>query len=226
MIIDCHAHILPRVDHGCESPGTAKLQLEAAVNAGVDVIVASSHFYPDKELLDTFLKRREEGIKSLNSMSLIRPRILIGAEATVCIGMQRLENLDKLCIGDTKCILLEMPFINWNSEYIEAVKGIRDELGLIPLMAHIDRYPEKEVKKLLDLGVYCQINAESLCSIFHRRRLIKWIDQGHIYALGSDIHGTESGYANFLKAKKLLGARFDTIMRKSAELLGIYTTII
>ena len=225
MIFDCHAHILPGVDHGCKDITMSQMQLKLAKEAGIEIINATSHFYPDKELLDTFLKRRNEGAAGLLSLNINLPRVLIGAEATVCIGMNRLEGLEKLCIGDTKCILLEMPFIKWNYDYIETVMAIRDKLKLTPIMAHIDRYPVAEVDKLLESGFCCQINVENICRFTQRRRIFKWIDDGHVFALGSDIHGTEPGYADFIKAKKLLGDRFNLIMRKSEEILGVHTAI-
>lgn len=225
MIIDCHAHILPEVDHGCKNLDTAERQLKSAKEAGIDLIASTSHFYPDKELLDTFLNRRSQGYNKLQSLGIALPRVIVGAEATVCIGLHKLEGLEKLCIGNTGCLLLEMPFIKWNADYIETVKAIRDELKLTPIMAHIDRYPVPEVEKLLKLGLCCQVNAESICRFTQRRQIFKWIDAGHVFALGSDIHGTEPGYADFVKAKKLLGDRFDVIMRKSEEILGVHTAM-
>jgi protein-tyrosine phosphatase len=46
MIIDFHAHILPGLDHGCKDLTTAVTQLKMAKKAGIDVVVATSHFYP------------------------------------------------------------------------------------------------------------------------------------------------------------------------------------
>ena len=57
-IFDFHAHILPGLDHGCTSLDMAKKQLFLAADAGVVKIIASSHFYPDRHTLDSYVKKR------------------------------------------------------------------------------------------------------------------------------------------------------------------------
>jgi protein-tyrosine phosphatase len=223
MITDFHAHVLPGADHGCSGGTEAKKQLELAYKAGVGLIVATPHFYPDRQTLNAFLERRKKAAAELLSLKIVKPDVIIGSETTVCKGIDKLEGIEELCVGGTRCILLEMPFTVWDSEYIETVKAVRDRLKLVPVMAHIDRYPVKEVQKLISLGVRCQINADGLCRLSARRRLLKWIDEGYVYALGSDIHGIEDGYVNFDKAKKLLGSRFDSLMEKSMALLSEVT---
>ena len=46
-----------------------------------------------------------------------------------------------------------------------------------------------------------------------------WIDRGNIVALGSDIHGTEIGYSQYLRAADWLGERMDSIEQRVRELL-------
>ncbi len=220
MIIDFHAHILPGADHGCSGAGESSRQLELAYRAGIDLVVATPHFYPDRETLGNFLARRAEAEAELRSLAPDRPAVLVGSEATVCKGIDRLEGIEELCVAGTRCIVLEMPFTVWDGEYIETVRAVRDRLGLAPVMAHIDRYPAKEAAKLLEIGVCFQLNAEGVCRFFQRGRLFKLVDQGRVFALGSDMHGTRTGYAEYEKARRLLGRRFDEIMARSAELLA------
>ncbi len=220
MIIDFHAHILPGADHGCANAGDARRQLELALRAGVELIVATPHFYPDRETLASFAERRKKAGEELRGLAGAGPRVVVGSETAVCKGLDRLEGIEELCIEGTRCILLEMPFTVWDKEYIDTVKAVRDRLGLAPVMAHIDRYPPKEAKKLMEAGLCCQINAEGLRGFAGRKRLLKWIDEGRVVALGSDIHGTKRGYMDFDRARKILGGRFDPLMSKSGALLA------
>ena len=48
-IIDFHAHILPGADHGSRDVKTTKAQLEMLAGAGVKAVVATPHFYPQKD---------------------------------------------------------------------------------------------------------------------------------------------------------------------------------
>ena len=50
-MIDLHSHILPGVDDGAKNREAAEEMLRRAVGAGVDVIVATSHYSPEAELV-------------------------------------------------------------------------------------------------------------------------------------------------------------------------------
>jgi len=220
MVVDFHAHILPGVDHGCRDLEEAISQCSLANKAGVDTIVSTPHFYPHKETLAHFLPRREAGYRQLcSALGIQKPEILLGAEVMVCEGLERMEKLKTLCIPGTKCILLEMPRRAWNDSLFRTVVAIRDQCGLTPVMAHVDRYEEADVERLFYNGIKAQLNAEGVCRLFKRNHLLRWVAEEKIVALGSDIHGVETGYKYFLRAKKILGHGFAEIMDQTAVLL-------
>lgn len=224
MKIDFHAHILPRMDHGCRNLEMAMRQLELAMEYNVDVIVASSHFYPHSETVEQFIERRRKAWEDLQPICEGKmQRVLLGAEVLVCSGMEKMEDLHKLCVEGTNVLLLEMPFADrWDEELIATVGRIVDMCGLRVVLAHAERYRSAEVEKILKKGVSVQINADSLlkykrCIRYIRAR--KLIKKKCVVALGSDIHGLQNNYAIFAKILRRNSCEMTQIQGKTQELL-------
>lgn len=221
MIIDAHAHILPGADHGCRNSETAAAQLDMACRAGVDVVVASPHFYPGRETLDAFLSRRVSCLERLNALGKTAPSVMYGGEIFICRGLDHMDGLEQLCISGTRVMLTEMPTGKWDSELMQTLRRIRDERGIVPLIAHIDRYLPENSELLLSEGFACQVNCSALRGLISRRRYVRLIKDGAVSALGSDIHGAQDGYADFRSAMKILGPAFGEVMEKTRVLLGL-----
>lgn len=223
-ITDFHAHILPGADHGSESLDTSLAQLRLLKNAGVTDAVATPHFYPERDSVSAFLKRREDAA-ALLSGALTRelPRVYVGAEVLVCPGMERMEGLQNLCIRGTNVLLLEMPFARWNEKLYETVYNI-SRTGVNVVMAHINRYPEKAAQRLVfDCGVSAQLNSECFASRRGKKLIMKWLDSGCVTAFGSDIHGSDkSAAASAARLRQMTektGEAGESVMRKSNALL-------
>lgn len=205
-IVDFHSHILPCADHGSSSVKMSLNQLELAKGADVTRIIATPHFYPHKHTLDKFICRRDSSYSALlGEMTDNMPQIVLGAEVLVCPGFENFEGIEKLCIDQTNYMLVELPFSNFNDEYAYTVKKIMKK-GINVILAHVDRYPAHEIELMIDVGVkYMQINAESISGVFKNKNVKKWINDGRVVALGSDIHGEDKkAYIRFLKAKSAL----------------------
>ncbi len=215
-IIDFHSHILPSADHGSPSVKVSIRQLTMAKECGVDKIVATPHFYPHKENPENFIARRDHCFKKLcESYGNTIPEIKIGAEVLICDNIEEIPHLNELCIGNSKTILLELPFVDFSSSYRDSVKNLVSD-GYNVILAHADRYDPKNIEQLLEVGAKIQLNAQALCSLFLRRTYINWIDRDLVYALGSDIHGEDqTAYKSFIKAIKKLGKRADNIMEQT-----------
>ncbi len=219
MILDFHAHIMPGLDHGCTNIETSLCQLKLAKKANVDIVVATSHFYPHKEAVETFLRRRQTSWKILRrALTPDLPKVFLGAETLLFEGMEHMDGITELCLGDKKVLLLEMPFLTWKNGLYDSVEKIL-RMTETTVLAHVERYNAKSIEILFEMGALGQINVESLTNIFKRRDLMKWIDEDRIVALGSDIHGTADNYRKFAKAHKILGEKFDDIMSSSLQLL-------
>ena len=95
-MLDFHAHVLPGADHGSDGLQTSLRQLALAEQAGIDVLVATPHFYPQRDDFDHFLKKREAARAELADNYGGSIRLLLGAEVHVCVGLDHLEGLEEL----------------------------------------------------------------------------------------------------------------------------------
>lgn len=220
IITDFHSHILPGADHGSNSVETSAAQLSIIRRLGVKNVVATPHFYPSRDSVKSFLERRTESVKELRSvMKPDDPMVFVGAEVLICEGIENMEGLEKLTVFGTNCILLEMPMMKWSERLLETVEKI-SKMNLTPVMAHVDRYPSKLVEELLELDVKAQINPSAFASRRQRKHTMKWLEEGKIEALGSDLHGAdERAYKDFLQASNLLGEYAEEINRSMLKLL-------
>lgn len=221
-IIDFHSHILPGMDHGCDGLAQSLSQLALIKSGGSDTVVATSHFYPGSISLADFVQKREAAAELLKAhLPENAPQIAIGAEVYCTPGLENLKGLEALCVAGTRCLLLEMPSEGWRDAHFETVDALSCD-GFTVVMAHIDRYPKKDVETLLQLNVQTQINASALCSFLRRGALKKWFEADRVWALGSDLHGSEmGGYDHFPRALRAIGEeRMRRVMAHSEALLA------
>ena len=220
-----HSHILPGADHGSESVEMSVSQLRMAREAGIDTILSTSHFYMENDNVEDFLKRRSECYKKLMSAMPDDLKneidIILGAEVTLYNGLDKLEGLEKLCIGDTRNILIEMPMVRWNSTVYETLENIIRNRGLNPIIAHIDRYLDfNNAKKLIEMEVALQVNASAFEKFFICQKVMKLFKYGYAMYLGSDIHLLGPQYEQYKKAVKKLEPIMDVIAENSRYAIG------
>ncbi len=220
MIIDFHSHILPGADHGSKNLETSICQLTAAKQHGIDIVVATPHFYANMENVSEFLSRREAAFNELlPSLSPELPQVLLGSEVLLFAGMENMEELDKLTLQGTNCLLLEMPYNDWDNQIISSLGRICSTGNYTVVLAHIDRYSNKQLNMLEDMDLYYQINVSSLCKLFTRIRLKRYTDSGKVLALGSDIHGTSAKpYVHFGRVSRKMPKLYRDSMTLCNEL--------
>jgi len=227
MLIDMHSHILPGADHGSDSLECSLSQLKKAKAIGIDTVLATPHFYNHKDDIDSFLERRENAAKELRAglaENNIDMRIFLGAEVTLEVDLLKEERLRELCIEGTNYILLEMPMQpSWTDWVYNAVFEISTKYKVRPLIAHIDRYNDKQLKTLLEMDVLPQINASAFTNVFARRRALRWINRDTVKFLCSDVHDADAvQYDQFQRALEILSQeQIDALMNNAAEVLGL-----
>ena len=205
LTLDYHAHVLPGCDHGSDGLETTLQQLTMASAAGVKTICATPHFYPHKESVEAFLRRRAKSAAALTrNLPLDAPRIQLGAEVLICDGMERLEGLPRLCCEGTSELLLEMPFYVWPESIWDTLYLLCERRDIQIVLAHADRYPKEHIERLIREGVPLQLNAVCLTNPLRRKPYLRWIENGCVKYLGSDIHMLGSGYRNWEKCRRLL----------------------
>ena len=140
------------------------------------------------------------------------PALEIGTEVYYFRGMSDSDILPELTIGGKKCILIEMPPAPWPDTVFEELEQIRRRRGIIPIVAHIDRYisPFRThgiPQRLEDLPVLVQANAEFFLERRTAHMALKMLKNGTIHLLGSDCHDLSHRKPN-------LGPALQHIVRK------------
>ena len=88
-----------------------------------------------------------EAVSYTHLRALQLPQILLGAEVYLSVDTLGLADIERLCIGDTRTILLEMPFTQWGSWVYDGVYRLLAGKGLKPVIAHLERYSFLDVYK-------------------------------------------------------------------------------
>ena len=125
MPIDFHTHILPGIDDGSRNVEMSLRMLAAQREQQVDEIVATPHFYAQKDSVEEFLLRRQcsyEKLKTKMAETNLDQKLHLAAEVYYFQGIGSAGMIPKLCVEGTQTLLLEMPFAQWDSA-IYAVHG-------------------------------------------------------------------------------------------------------
>ena len=232
-MIDLHTHILPGVDDGAKTVEDSLSMLRLQYEQGVDTVVLTPHFYPDREDCASFLKRRkaawEHLIQTICSLpqhdQLQLPKLVLGAEVAYVPGLQFSEHLQTLCIGNTKNMLLELPFYRWDTPMLHQLYDFLGRAGVTPVLAHIDRYFDIQKKKImedvLDLGLPVQVGTETVFQTFSPA--LRLLRQGRGHLLASDCHDMNQRKPNLQKAmltvqKRLGTERYEELIETAEQL--------
>ena len=220
-LIDFHTHILPGADHGSSGIDETVNQMRMIQTYGVDTLVATPHFYPERHRVDSFVERIDHAASLLREQQIpFVSKLCLGAEVLYYENIDRMEGLEQLCIRGTNVLLLELPFDRWGRGVFDTVEALLRRYTVV--LAHIDRYlPQSaSIQTLLEMGAMAQVNAESLFSFGARRKLVPFIREGAVVALGSDLHNVdEKSYIKFTTAEKHLKSLHGEIMERSVTLL-------
>ena len=150
---------------------------------------------------------------------------MLGSEVAFFDGISRADEIDRLTLGNTGILLLEMPFEPWTDRNIKEVRYLIEERKLRILLAHLERFVwipgnKKAVQKILELPVYVQINAECFLDWRHRRAIIKMFRDGVAHVLGSDCHGIHRRVPNLSEGRAVLEKKAGTELLQRIDKQG------
>ena len=197
-MIDIHCHLLPNIDDGPKTCNESIELLRVLKQQGVETVVATPHFYPLDTNLETFLKQRTASFDMLSEEigNEDLPEILLGAEVYYFTGIGKSKSIKSLCIDKTNYLLLELPMCEYNSYIISDIAGIKENLGITPIIAHIERYAKmpnyRKILGLVDKGIcLAQVNTSSVLNKHYERTVKKLIKKGYVSFVASDAHSAE-----------------------------------
>ncbi len=213
-MLDLHTHILPGIDDGARSVSESLEMLSDAYKQGVRTVAATPHLILHKEnALELFWERREKSVSLLRAAmeesALPLPELLLGAELFFDQAIHDMPGIDKICIGDSPYMLLELPFTRYNPEWSEWIYSLTLK-GFLPVMAHIERYAQADriMADLRGLPVTYQLNAGIASSFRGRRFLKKMLSSGVPLIFSSDMHNTTTRKCGMQKAFRYVHRRF------------------
>lgn len=227
-MIDLHTHILPGIDDGPRSVEEAMKMIEVFLDQNVKVVVCTPHFNPTMIALDDFLSKRTTAMKQLGSSKIT---LVSGSEVALNEFLFHYSDLSPLCIGDTNYILIELPFDKkWDEKLYKQLDRIVRYYNLIPVIAHIERYPavkksKKILRRLIEIGCLLQMNAEAILNKKHRRLGEFYIKHGFIDVIASDCHNMKLRPPNLAAAHAIIVQRLglahlDKLISNSERILN------
>lgn len=229
-LIDFHTHILPAMDDGSRSLDESLQMLYSLSESGVGKILLTPHFYADRENPETFFNRRSVAAEQLccGLDASFRSTLYLGAEVAYYEGIAESEEIRRLCVEGTTCVLLEMPFHPWKETlFAEVAQLIRR--GFTVVLAHVERYPDfrrRAVRKRLrESGALFQSNASRFLSKETSRRALRDFRSGEIDILASDCHRCDYRAPNLAEAAGYLVSvgeklRLRETVHRASELLS------
>lgn len=232
-MIDFHSHILPRVDDGAGSVAISLAMLRQSFRQGVDLMVASSHFYADEEYPAQFLRRRNQALARLNEAMLLStevyPRVVPGAEVLYFPGISQAEEMQSLMIGDSRAILIEPPMADWTDVMLDEIAHLGENFSCTPVIAHVDRYmlllrDETLIHRVRQRNLAVQVNASYFLNPKTLKAALRNLKAGNIQLIGSDCHNLDNRAPNLGPARKLAKthgaeAEFKKLHQNAADLL-------
>lgn len=193
-MIDWHSHVLPQMDDGsCDVTESIEL-INMQASQGINVVVATPHFYANDETVKLFLERRMTSFEILKSkLTNDMPKLLLGAEVKYYQGISRMADIDMLKIEGSKLILLEMPTTTWTEYMVRELIEMSSRSSIKIVLAHVERYLNFQNKKIwrriLESGILAQTNAEFYISFNSKRKAVSLLKERNIHFVGSDCHG-------------------------------------
>lgn len=192
MHTEYHCHVLPGIDDGAKDTETSLAMIQKMQEQGIERIVATPHFYAHRERsLRRFLEKRQEAFEKINGKTAVK-EIHLGAEIAIEHGISEIEGINKLAMGGTKLILLELPYDTFHSWLLEEAYNIGAEYHLRVVFAHIHRYLEyytkNELQRVLSMNAIFQINNEAFETHATRSFVRGLVKDGKTLIFGSDAH--------------------------------------
>jgi len=168
-MVDIHSHILPGIDDGAISVDESIEMLRQSANSGVDTIVATPHLMPGRYIAKA--KVIEELTSELQEQIFhhgIDIKVLPGRECHLSPEIFDSEkDLTKITVDNAgKYVLAEPPFLEF-PDYVERMIFEFQVRGIIPVLAHIERYNEVIrnpgfIYKYIQKDCLTQVNVGSL----------------------------------------------------------------
>ncbi|HEO6420948.1 tyrosine protein phosphatase [Streptococcus agalactiae] len=204
-MIDIHSHIVFDVDDGPKTLEESLSLIEESYRQGVRIIVSTSHRRkgmfetPEDIIFKNFSIVKHEAEKRFEHL-----QILYGGELYYTSDMLEKLKLKQIpTLNNTKFALIEFSMQTSWKDIHTALSNVL-MLGIIPVVAHIERYnalenQKERVKEIINMGCYTQINSshilkQKLFNDKHKRfkkRARYFLEENLVHFVASDMHNLD-----------------------------------
>lgn len=220
LITDFHTHILPEIDDGSQSVTESINMLQSLTDQGVQRILLTPHFYPQRCSSVDFIQARTQAAQKLITHPDFPKNMAVCIAAEVYLHEALLncstDEIRQLCIPTTDFILTEFPYNEkLSASVLRRVSALIYNFNCIPVLAHIERYldrlDDKTIEHLLEDGCRLQINLNhwETLPFLKKRRLMRLLRAGLVDCCGSDCHNLCSRPPEFAASAKRLESILD-----------------
>ena len=234
-MLDIHSHILPGVDDGSKSLDESVKILEMMKEQGITDVIATPHFYAFRENLEEYLKKIQYSYNQLKShiegMNL--PNVFLGTEVLYYYNIGESESVYNFTFGNTVYLLLELTNSSIGADLFKDIRNLRDKKGIIPVIAHIERYHKssnfRKLLKFIDKEhILAQVNASSLFDSNYSKITLKLIKKGYITYIATDSHSATGRIPMMNRALKFISNHIGNhysgaLIRNSEKMLDEIT---
>lgn len=225
-VADFHTHVLPKIDDGSASIQESLEMLRMEAEQGIRHVVATPHFYAQVDSPKAFLERRAEAEYALREAMEAYPklpRLSVGAEVHYFPGIGDADILAEMAIDHGRYVMIEMPMTAWTDRMYRDLENIRVRQGLMPIVAHVDRYisPMQNhgiPERLKDLPVLVQANASFFQGFVRSHMALRMLQRRQIHLLGSDCHNLKTRSVNLRQTVDLIEKKLG---RRTIERINV-----
>ena len=154
--------------------------------------------------------RREDALRRLTELAFGRANDAVALALSPEREGLDVQGLDLSAVSEFKVTekgAVEIRFLD-RVKALEALCALLERQDVQIVLAHADRYPAENIERLIREGVPLQLNAVCLTRLWSRGRYLRWIGQGAVRYLGSDLHMLGGGYRDWKTCRRLLGRKF------------------
>lgn len=215
-MIDIHNHSLPSVDDGAKDLTEAIINIKYLKSLGFTDIILTSHYNPFINYTKTVIERKnilqelKQATKDLNINLYLGNEVFINDSNTII----NLLNTNKITtLNCSKYLLIELPFTQ-KICHLEDIICELNEIGIIPIIAHPERYSYynlEDFKNLLEYNCLFQCNIASIAGYYGanaKKKIKELLNADLVSFLATDFHHQKDNYLekSFKKLSKYLSS--------------------
>jgi len=221
-MIDLHCHLLPGVDDGSRSVEQSVGVLDRMAKAGVTGVCLTPHLSASR-VTEGPPPEHDEAYARLQAVAPAGIKLWRGAEVLLDRNLTpRAVATRRITLGGTRYVLIEFTRLVAPTAVLAALKQLVDS-GLVPLVAHPERYPSCSVASMArwkELGALLQVDANTLFHATGRgRRARRILAEGLADILAADNHGDDRSLVEPFDRLSKAGAteQAESLMVKNPE---------